>query len=220
MKVVVLSPRVPAGLMSAAAWDAVRSAERVVSAAEGPHVDAIRAAGVTVAIGTAEPTDDVVWIPAPGDSAWARQWAAGLLGQSAPDELEVITGSHDPAGARFLDLVEVMRRLRRDCAWTREQTHESLAPYLSEESQETLEAIESGDREHLREELGDLLLQVVFHAAIAHDDAEPWDVDDVIAGITEKLIRRNPHVFGTSEAATIDEIAEQWERIKAEEKRA
>ena len=70
MKVVVLSPRVPAGLMSAAAWDAVRSAERVVSAAEGPHVDAIRAAGVTVAIGTAEPTDDVVWIPAPGDSAF------------------------------------------------------------------------------------------------------------------------------------------------------
>jgi XTP/dITP diphosphohydrolase len=107
-----------------------------------------------------------------------------------------------------------MHRLRRDCAWTREQTHESLAPYLAEETQETLEAIESGDLDHLREELGDLLLQVVFHAEISD-----WDVDDVAAGITEKLIRRNPHVFGDSDASTIDEIAEQWERIKAEEKR-
>ena len=86
------------------------------------------------------------------------------------DEFEIITGSFDPAGARFLDLVEVMRRLRRDCAWTREQTHESLAPYLAEESEETLEAIESGDTDHLREELGDLLLQVVFHAVIAGED--------------------------------------------------
>jgi XTP/dITP diphosphohydrolase len=117
-----------------------------------------------------------------------------------------------------------MRRLRRDCAWTREQTHESLAPYLAEETQETLEAIDSGDLDHLREELGDILLQVVFHAVlasegVAHDDSAPWDVDDVAAGITEKLIRRNPHVFGDSDATTIDEIAEQWERIKAEEKR-
>ena len=109
--------------------------------------------------------------------------------------------------------------MRRDCAWTREQTHESLAPYLAEESEETLEAIESGDTDHLQEELGDLLLQVVFHAAIAAEDEPGWDVDDVAAGITEKLIRRNPHVFGDSDAVTIDEIAAQWERIKAEEKR-
>lgn len=224
MKVLVLSPRIPAGLMSAAAWDALRSAGRVAAAEEGPYVDAIRAAGVTVAVENAPTSDDMVWIPVPGDVTWARQWAGDLLDGNATDDLEVITGSYDPAGARFLDLVEVMRRLRRDCAWTREQTHESLAPYLSEESQEALEAIESGDREHLREELGDLLLQVVFHAEIAQEDSTQedstgWDVDDVVAGITEKLIRRNPHVFGDSDAATIDEIAEQWERIKAQEKR-
>lgn len=214
MKVLVLSPRIPAGLMSAAAWDAVRSAERVVAAEEGPHAAAVREAGVPVEIGTVRPAEGIVWIPAPGDTAWARDWAADLLDDSAPAALEVITGSYDPAGARFIDLVEVMRRLRRDCAWTREQTHDSLAPYLAEESQEALEAIESGDTEHLREELGDLLLQVVFHAELAD-----WDVDDVAAGITAKLIRRNPHVFADSDATTIEEIAEQWERIKAEEKR-
>lgn len=224
MKVLVLSPRIPAGLMSAAAWDALRSARRVAAAEEGPYVDAIREAGVMVEIENVPTSDDTVWIPVPGDVTWARQWAGDLLDGNATDDLEVITGSYDPAGARFLDLVEVMRRLRRDCAWTREQTHESLAPYLSEESQEALEAIESGDREHLREELGDLLLQVVFHAEIAQEDSTQedstgWDVDDVVAGITEKLIRRNPHVFGDSDAATIDEIAEQWERIKAQEKR-
>jgi XTP/dITP diphosphohydrolase len=213
MKVLVLSPRVPAGLMSAVAWDAVRNARKVIAAEDGPQVEAIREAGVTVEIGNATPSDDAVWIPAPGDVTWARGWAADLLDGAA--EVEVITGSYDPAGARLLDLVEVMDRLRRECAWTREQTHESLARYLVEETEETLEALRSGDHDHLREELGDLLLQIVFHGAVA----EGFDVDDVAAGITEKLIRRNPHVFGDAEAATIEEIAEQWERIKAEEKR-
>jgi XTP/dITP diphosphohydrolase len=220
MKVLVLSPRVPAGLMSAAAWDAVRAARRVVAAEDGPLVAAIRDAGVSVEIGAAKPHDDVVWIPAPGDTAWARDWAADLLDGDV--EIEVITGSYDAPGARLLDLVEVMDRLRRECAWTREQTHESLARYLVEETEETLEALRSGDHDHLREELGDLLMQVVFHSAVAAE-AETWDIDDVAGGITEKLIRRNPHVFpsadGTvSDASTIDEIAEQWERIKAEER--
>jgi XTP/dITP diphosphohydrolase len=198
--------------MTAAAWDAVREAPSVVAAADGPHVVALRDAGIDVVIGP-QPSGDAIWMPDPGDTSWAVDLAQAML-DGKSDEYEVITGSFDPAGARFLDLVEVMRRLRRDCAWTREQTHESLAPYLAEESQETLEAIGSGDVEHLREELGDLLLQVVFHAEIGDD----WDVDDVAAGITEKLIRRNPHVFGDSGASTIDEIAEQWERIKAQEK--
>jgi XTP/dITP diphosphohydrolase len=213
VRILVLSPRIPVGLMTAAAWDAVREASAVVAASDGPHVAALRDAGIEVVIGS-QPSADGIWLPDPGDTSWAVDLARAMLdGES--DEYEVITGSFDPAGARFLDLVEVMRRLRRDCAWTREQTHTSLAPYLAEESQETLEAIGSGDVEHLREELGDLLLQVVFHAEIGDD----WDVDDVAAGITEKLIRRNPHVFGDSGASTIDEIAEQWERIKAEEKR-
>lgn len=224
MRILVLSPRTPAGLMTAGAWDAVRQATSVVAATDGPHVQALREAGVQVSLG-ARPTDpDAIWVPEPGDTSWAAEMAESMLEADGDDEYEVITGSFDPAGARFVDLVEVMRRLRRDCAWTREQTHTSLAPYLAEESEETLEAIESGDTDHLREELGDLLLQVVFHAAIAGEEAAGWDVDDVAAGITEKLIRRNPHVFpaadGTvTEATTIDEIAEQWERIKEEEKR-
>lgn len=221
MRILVLSPRIPAGLMTTAAWDAVREASSVVSASDGPHVAALRDAGIDVAVGPRPSGPDAIWIPEPGDLAWASELAEAMLDGAAPDddETEVITGSFDPVGARFLDLVEVMRRLRRDCAWTREQTHASLAPYLAEESQEALEAIASGDTEHLREELGDLLLQVVFHAVIAAEDAPGWDVDDVAAGITEKLIRRNPHVFADSDATTIDEIADQWERIKAKEKR-
>jgi len=214
MRILVLSPRIPVGLMTAAAWDAVRETSSVVAASDGPHTEALRHAGVEVVVGP-RPSGDAIWMPDPGDTSWAADLAERMLASDeSDDEYEVITGSFDPAGARFLDLVEVMRRLRRDCAWTREQTHTSLAPYLAEESQETLEAIVSGDTDHLREELGDLLLQVVFHAEIGDD----WDVDDVAAGITEKLIRRNPHVFGDSGASTIDEIAEQWERIKAEEK--
>jgi len=220
VRILVLSPRIPVGLMTAAAWDAVRDAPSVVAAAGGPHVQALREAGIEVVIGP-RPDGDAIWMPEPGDTSWAAELAEKMLETDgdADDEFEIITGSFDPAGARFVDLVEVMRRLRRDCAWTREQTHESLAPYLAEESEETLEAIESGDTDHLREELGDLLLQVVFHAVIAGENAPGWDVDDVAAGITEKLIRRNPHVFGDSDASTIDEIAEQWERIKTEEKR-
>jgi XTP/dITP diphosphohydrolase len=225
VRILVLSPRIPVGLMTASAWDAVREAPSVVAATDGPHVDALRDAGIEVIIGP-QPSGDAIWMPDPGDTSWAADLAETMLdiADDSDNEFEIITGSFDPAGARFLDLVEVMRRLRRDCAWTREQTHRSLAPYLAEESEETLEAIESGDTDHLREELGDLLLQVVFHAAIAGEDEPGWDVDDVAAGITEKLIRRNPHVFpasdGTvSDAFTIDEIAAQWERIKAEEKR-
>ncbi|MFL6090306.1 MAG: MazG family protein [Aeromicrobium sp.] len=218
MRILVLSPRIPVGLMTAAAWDAVRGASSVVASADGPHVQALREAGVEVSVGS-RPDGDAIWVPEPGETSWAADVAEAMLNADEDDEFEIITGSFDPPGARFLDLVEVMRRLRRDCAWTREQTHESLAPYLAEETQETLEAIESGDLDHLREELGDILLQVVFHAEVAQGDSAPWDVDDVAAGITEKLIRRNPHVFGDSDATTIDEIAEQWERIKAEEKR-
>ncbi|HKY57216.1 MAG TPA: MazG family protein [Aeromicrobium sp.] len=221
MRILVLSPRIPVGLMTAAAWDAVRDAPSVVASTDGPHVRALRDAGIDVTIGP-RPSGDALWVPEPGDTSWAVAMAEAMLdadGVAADDEYEVITGSFDPVGARFLDLVEVMRRLRRDCAWTREQTHESLAPYLAEESEETLEALASGDTDHLREELGDLLLQVVFHAVIAAEGEPGWDVDDVSAGITEKLIRRNPHVFGDSDATTIDEIAEQWERIKAAEKR-
>jgi XTP/dITP diphosphohydrolase len=121
------------------------------------------------------------------------------------------------------ELVEVMARLRRECAWKAGQTHESLARYLLEETYEALEAIEAGDDDHLREELGDLLLQVLFHAVIADEEGR-FDIDDVAADLTAKLIRRNPHVFGSAAgrpaASALDPegIDEQWERIKAEEK--
>ena len=122
-------------------------------------------------------------------------------------------------GERLLDLVRVMARLRGPggCPWDREQTHASLARHLLEETHEALDAIDADDGERLREELGDVLLQVVFHAQMAADDGD-WDVDDVAQGIVEKLIRRHPHVFGEVEVAGAEEVLINWERIKAEEK--
>lgn len=122
-------------------------------------------------------------------------------------------------GSRLLDLVATMDRLRRECPWDQQQTHESLVRYLIEETYETVDAIESGDRSHLREELGDLLLQVVFHARVAEEDpAEPFDVDDVAAGIVDKLVRRHPHVFADVEVGGASDVQANWEAIKAEEK--
>ena len=99
------------------------------------------------------------------------------------------------SGPPLLEFLEVMRRLRAECPWKAEQTHRSLARYLLEETHETLEAIDSGDRRHLREELGDLLLQVYFHAVIA-EERGAFTIDDVAGDITAKMRRRNPHVFG------------------------
>lgn len=128
----------------------------------------------------------------------------------------------EPASQRdnpLLELVAVMDRLRRECPWDREQTHRSLARYLLEETYETLEAIESGDRAHLREELGDLLLQVMFHARLATEDPDdPWGIDEVAAGIVAKLVRRHPHVFAGLAVADSAEVESNWERLKADEK--
>jgi len=124
-------------------------------------------------------------------------------------------------GEALLDLVTVMDRLRSPggCPWDAEQTHQSLARYLLEEAYEVLEALDSGDRDHLREELGDLLLQVVFHARVAAEDADdPWDVDDVARDIVSKLVRRHPHVFDDATAADAAAVEVGWERQKAVEK--
>ena len=121
-------------------------------------------------------------------------------------------------GSRFLELVAVMDRLRTECPWDREQTHLSLVRYLLEESYETIEALESGDRDHLREELGDLLLQVVFHARIAQEEPGGFDIDDVAGGIADKLVYRHPHVFAGLEVADADEVDRNWEALKAAEK--
>lgn len=124
-----------------------------------------------------------------------------------------------PAG--FPGLVEILARLRAPdgCPWDREQTHESLLKHLLEESAEVVEAVRSGDQAHLAEELGDVLLQVVFHAQIGAD-AGTFTIDDVVRSISDKMVRRHPHVFGTSVAATPEAVHAQWEAIKAQEKAA
>lgn len=119
------------------------------------------------------------------------------------------------------ELVQVMDRLRSPggCPWDARQTHQSLVEYLIEEAYETVEAIESGDRDDLREELGDLLLQIVFHARIAQEDADdPWDIDDVADGIVRKLVSRHPHVFADASAETAEEVEARWHELKAAEK--
>ena len=115
------------------------------------------------------------------------------------------------------ELLAVMRQLRVECDWKRAQTHRSLARYLLEETHETLEAIDTGDADHLREELGDLLLQVYFHAVIAEENGD-FTFEDVAADIVAKLRRRNPHVFGSASASGPVAVNELWESIKATEK--
>ncbi len=119
----------------------------------------------------------------------------------------------------FWKVVEIMDILRGEggCPWDREQTRESLKPYLIEEAYEVLEAIDQGDPEKLKEELGDLLLQVVFHAQIARERGE-FDISQVLEDLAEKLIRRHPHVFGEKRVKDAREVLENWEVIKGKEK--
>jgi tetrapyrrole methylase family protein / MazG family protein len=125
------------------------------------------------------------------------------------------------AGKRFEKLVKLQATLRapNGCPWDREQTHMTLRTYLIEEAYEVVEALESGDDAKFAEELGDLLLQVVFHADIARDEGR-FDVADVIEGIHEKMVRRHPHVFGENRAKDAKAVLRSWEKIKAEERRA
>ncbi|MGQ7310674.1 MazG family protein [Microbacterium arabinogalactanolyticum] len=113
-----------------------------------------------------------------------------------------------------------MRQVRERCVWSQRITHRDLVPYLIEESHEVIDAVEAGDRAELREELGDLLWQVLFHSAVAAQDAdEPFDIDDVARGLTEKMVRRHPHVFGDAVATTPEEVLVHWNAAKAAEKR-
>jgi tetrapyrrole methylase family protein/MazG family protein len=125
----------------------------------------------------------------------------------------------DTDNSGFARLVEIMRRLRAPggCPWDAEQSHESLKRYLLEECYEVIEAIDKNDPEHLKEELGDLMLQPVFHAAIAEEKGE-FTIDGVLEAICAKLVLRHPHVFGDQVIKTADEQVENWERIKKEEK--
>lgn len=111
-----------------------------------------------------------------------------------------------------------MARLRKDCPWDREQTHSSLLKYLREESGELAAAVRKRDYRNLREELGDVLLQVVFHAEIARQ-AGRFHIGDVVHDLCRKLVRRHPHVFGRKKLSTPDEVMKQWNELKAKEKR-
>lgn len=124
-------------------------------------------------------------------------------------------------GSELIRLLQVMDRLRSPggCEWDAAQTHQSLIKYLLEESYEFIDAIESDDRVGMREELGDVLLQVYFHSRIAQEHpTEPFTIDDVAGAIADKLISRHPHVFDNLEVSGTDEIIENWEAIKAREK--
>ncbi|WP_461030728.1 nucleoside triphosphate pyrophosphohydrolase, partial [Streptomyces sparsus] len=225
------SHRVAPGLLSWPAWQALRAADLVLCADDGhPQLPYLREAGVDVTAGERDARElvdacaggrtVVVVASAEGEPRLTDGLArlAGSGREHMPD-LELLPGSYDLPGARLLDLVQVMDRIRLMCPWSRDRTSEDLLKYGIEEAYELVEAIEDGDRHALREELGDVLLQVVFHSRIAEDDPEePFSVDDVAAGIVSKLIHRHPHVFGDETAETGDDVKAHWLRTKAEEK--
>ncbi|MFF3291778.1 nucleoside triphosphate pyrophosphohydrolase [Streptomyces sp. NPDC003023] len=230
------SHRVAPGLLSWPAWRTLHAADRVVCGdAAHRQLSYLRDAGITVEHaepGAQELVDycaeggRTVVVLASGEGETTLTDGLARLGGSGrvrmPD-LELLPGAYDLPGARLLDLVEVMDRIRRACPWSSQQTHKGLAKYAIEEAYELVEAIEDGDRDELREELGDVLLQVVFHARIAEegrpeDGAEPFSVDDVAGTIVEKLIHRHPHVFGEETASTPEEVKAHWLRTKAIEK--
>lgn len=122
-------------------------------------------------------------------------------------------------GENFQRLVEIVQRLRRECPWDREQTNQSIKNNLIEEAYELLEAIEENNNEKMIEELGDVLLQVVFHSQIKKDEGS-FDINTVIEKLIEKLIKRHPHVFGQSRAQTQEEVLDQWHKIKQQEKQS
>ena len=148
-----------------------------------------------------------VWLAPPGNDP------------VVPPGARLLRGSADLPGAHLIDLVATMDRLRRECPWDARQTHQSLAPHLMEEPYEALDALESGDQEAFREELGDVLLQVAFHARIAAERDDGYDIDDVADGIVAKLVRRHPHVFADVPVSGADEVRRNWDDIKKQEKR-
>ncbi|MEU3458687.1 nucleoside triphosphate pyrophosphohydrolase [Streptomyces sp. NPDC006733] len=226
-----MSHRVAPGLLSWPAWELLRGADQVICPdPHHPQLPYLREAGVRLV--HAAPTGrelvdatagerTVVYLPtADNDPAVTDELARlGGSGRVAMPDLELLPGSYDLPGARLLDLVQIMDRIRVECPWTRERTHTDLAKYGIEEMYELVEAIEDGDRESLREELGDVLLQVVFHSRIAEDDAEePFSIDDVAGTIVDKLIHRHPHIFGDEIAETPEAVQENWVRLKGVEK--
>lgn len=232
-----VAAQVPAGVLTRDGWRALEQADEVLvrEVPEGWEA-ALAAADVTARPVEGAPEEAaarllasaasgrVVWlVPTGEDDGVPRALTQALVrGTRSPaPQVESVLGSWDVPGSTLLELVQVMDALRSPggCPWDAEQTHASLVPYALEEAFELAEAVETGDRAHLVEELGDLLLQVVFHARVAQDDpGEPFDVDAVAGGIVAKLRRRHPHVFGDVDAPTAAHVEANWEQIKKAEK--
>ncbi|WP_037558850.1 MazG family protein [Spirillospora albida] len=220
--------RVAAGLLTFRAWETLRTAGRVLARPEHPLTPYLRDAGIAVeevaepdpaALVSAARSQSVVWVAAPeGDEALMREIGAQIVQE--PLDVEMLHGSYDLPGARLLDLVAVMDTLRRECPWDRKQTHASLVPYLLEEAYEVADTVEAGDLGALREELGDVLMQVAFHAVVAAErtDETAFTIDDVAGAIVDKLVRRHPHVFSGVAVSGADEVVANWEQIKAAER--
>ncbi len=225
LTLLVSSPRVAPGLMSWSAWSTVASADRrLASSSDAPLARAVSQAGHRVEVVPSPTAAQLLALASAGQAVWlADEEEADSLPSllAGSPVVDVLHASYDVPGARLLDLVTVMDRLRTECPWDRQQTHRSLARYLLEETYETLEAVESGDAVHLQEELGDLLLQVCFHARVASETAPDqggFDIDDVAGGIVDKLVRRHPHVFAGVDVADAAEVEQNWESLKAAEK--
>jgi XTP/dITP diphosphohydrolase len=205
------SPRVAPGLLSWAAWDALRSADAVLAPAGHPLLPALDEAGISYRAAERIPESPdadgtVVWLPEPGDDP------------PLPPGATLLRGSADLPGAHLIDLVATMDRLRVECPWDARQTHQTLAPHLLEEPYEALDALESGDEQAFCEELGDVLLQVVFHARVAAERADGYTIDDVADGIVAKLVRRHPHVFAGLTVSGAEEVYRNWDDIKKAER--
>ena len=205
---VVVRPSLP-GLLAPDAWRALTSGRPVVALPGAAATAAsLRAAGIDVGDVLDVPSVDCVCLAA--------------VGEELPPGVPVVDGTPVPTGARLLDVVAVMDRLRAPggCPWDAEQTHSSLRGYLLEEAHEAYDAIVDDDPVAMREELGDVLLQVVFHARVAAEAGSErrFDVDDVAGDLVDKLVRRHPHVFGDAGPRDVAQVEAGWEEIKQAEK--
>jgi XTP/dITP diphosphohydrolase len=192
-----------------------------------PQGQALAVAGIPVEVLTGAPDRQAAALRAQaarhGGLTWLAADGEGPLREllENADDLEVRLVHGVPAGTRLLAAVAVMDRLRSPggCPWDAEQTHESLSRYLLEESYEAVQSVHDGDLgAGLCEELGDILLQVLFHARVAAERPDGFDIDDVAGGLVAKLVRRHPHVFAGADAADAAAVETRWDEIKAAEK--
>jgi XTP/dITP diphosphohydrolase len=216
------------GALTRRAWQLLADRSVFAGAADHPQLAALAAEGIGVTVVAGDAASRVaalveagpaVWLTAPdgGDDA---ALAAALAAAGVP--CERVAGVPEVPGLALLDAVAVMDRLRSPggCPWDADQTHASLARYLLEEAYEAHELLATGDvGDELAGELGDVLLQVLFHARLAAERPDGWDVDDVAAGLVAKMVRRHPHVFAGAEAGSPDDLLASWDALKQAEGR-